>query len=190
MHTNSRDEALGLPVEESVRTALRTQQIIACESGVCNTVDPLAGSFYIEDLTDRIEREASALIDKIDHMGGMVAAIEAGEIQRQIEESAFQYQQQIDRNERAVVGVNCFQEQEPVPQGIFKLDKSVEENQTKRLAGIRAKRDNHAVKNGISKIRRSGTGQREPDAIDFGRRALLRIGRRYMRRAARGIWQI
>ena len=79
-------------------------------------------------------------------MGGMIAAIEAGEIQRQIEESAFQYQQQIDREERSVVGVNCFQEQEPVPQGIFKIDKAVEENQTKRLADIRARRDNRAVK--------------------------------------------
>ena len=159
LHTTSRDEALGLPVEESVRTALRTQQIIAYESGVCNTVDPLAGSFYIEDLTDRIERNASALIDKIDQMGGMIAAIEAGEIQRQIEESAFQYQQQIDREERSVVGVNCFQEQEPVPQGIFKLDPSVEENQKRRLAGIRAKRDNQAVKTALAKLDEAARGK-------------------------------
>lgn len=159
LHTNSRDEALGLPVEASVRTALRTQQIIAYESGVCNTVDPLAGSFYIEDLTDRIEREASALIDKIDQMGGMIAAIEAGEIQRQIEESAFQYQQQIDREERPVVGVNCFQEPEPVPQGIFKIDPSVEENQKRRLAGIRAKRDNRAVKTALAKLDEAARGK-------------------------------
>ncbi len=159
LHTNSRDEALGLPVEESVRTALRTQQIIAYESGVCNTVDPLAGSFYIEDLTDRIEREASALIDKIDQMGGMIAAIEAGEIQRQIEESAFQYQQQIDRDERSVVGVNCFQEQEPVPQGIFKIDKSVEENQTRRLTETRAKRNNRAVKTALARLDEAARGK-------------------------------
>lgn len=159
LHTNSRDEALGLPVEESVRTALRTQQIIAYESGVCNTVDPLAGSFFIEDLTDRIEREASALIDEIDRMGGMIAAIEAGEIQRQIEESAFQYQQQIDREERAVVGVNCFQEQEPVPQGIFKIDTTVEENQTRRLAEIRARRDNRAVKTALARLDEAARGK-------------------------------
>ncbi|MEK7297135.1 MAG: methylmalonyl-CoA mutase family protein, partial [Planctomycetota bacterium] len=127
--------------------------------GVCNTVDPLAGSFYIEDLTDRIERDASALIDKIDHMGGMIAAIEAGEIQRQIEESAFQYQQQIDREERSVVGVNCFREQEPVPQGIFKLDTSVEENQKRRLAGVRASRDNHAVKTALARLGEAARGK-------------------------------
>lgn len=159
LHTNSRDEALGLPVEESVRTALRTQQIIAYESGVCNTVDPLAGSFYIEDLTDRIEREASALIDEIDRMGGMIAAIEAGAIQLQIEESAFQYQQQIDRGERAVVGVNCFQEQEAVPQGVFKIDKSVEENQIRRLAEIRARRDNRTVKMALARLDEAARGK-------------------------------
>lgn len=159
LHTNSRDEALALPTEDSVRVALRTQQIIAHESGVCNTVDPLAGSYYIEDLTDRIEREALALIEEIDQMGGMIAAIETGAVQRQIEESAFQYQQQIDKGERMIVGVNCFQEQEKVSPPVFQINTSVRENQIRKLAEIRTKRDNQKVKKLLIRLDEAARGK-------------------------------
>lgn len=159
LHTNSNDEALALPTEDSVRVALRTQQIIAHESGVCNTVDPLAGSYYIEDLTDRIEREASALIEEIDRMGGMIAAIESGAVQRQIEDDAFQYQQQIDTGERMVVGVNCFQEQEKVSPPVFQINTPVQENQIRKLAEIRAQRDNQRVKKTLASLDEAARGK-------------------------------
>ncbi|MCK6468886.1 MAG: methylmalonyl-CoA mutase family protein [Candidatus Brocadia sinica] len=159
LHTNSRDEALALPTEDAVRVALRTQQIIAHESGVCNTVDPLAGSYYIEDLTDRVEREVSTLIEEIDRAGGMIAAIEAGIVQRQIEEAAFQYQQQIDRGERTIVGVNCFQEQEKVSLPVFQVNRSVEENQIRKLTEIRTKRDNQKVKKVLASLDEAARGK-------------------------------
>lgn len=159
LHTNCREEALSLPTEDSVRLALRTQQIIAYESGVCNTVDPLAGSYYLEDLTNRIEREASAQIEKIDHMGGMVAAIETGIVQQQIEESAFEYQQQVDKGERVIVGANRFQTQETVSPPVFHIDKSVEENQVRSLVQIRSKRDNQKVKKILARLEEAARGK-------------------------------
>ncbi len=165
LHTNSREEALSLPAEESVRLALRTQQIIACESGVCNTVDPLAGSYYLEDLTDRVEREAIALIEKIDRMGGMVAAIEAGAVQRMIEESAYEYQRQVDKGERVIVGVNRFQVQEEAAPPVFRIDKSREEAQIKKLAETRAKRDNLKVKKALAEL--EGVARGKENAMPF-----------------------
>lgn len=159
LHTNSRDEALALPTEDAVRVALRTQQIIAHESSVCNTVDPLAGSYYVEDLTDRVEREVSTLIEEIDQAGGMIAAIEAGIVQRQIEEAAFQYQQQIDRGERTIVGVNCFQEQEKVSPHVFQVNRAVEENQIRKLTEIRTKRDNQKVKKILASLDEAARGK-------------------------------
>ena len=142
LHTNSCDEALALPTEESVRTALRTQQIVAHESGVCNSVDPLAGSYLIEELTDKIEAQAQELIDQIDKLGGVVAAIEAGFIQRQIEDSAFTYQSQIERGERIIVGVNKFQVKEKATPPVFHVDRAVEQAQVERVRAVRAERDN------------------------------------------------
>ena len=159
LHTNSRDEALGLPTEESARIALRTQQIIAYESGVCNTVDPLGGSYYIEGLTDRIEREAAALIEKIDRAGGMVDAIESGLVQRQIEEAAFEYQRQTDSGERVIVGVNRFQAPEQVSPPVFRVNKSVEESQVKKLAEIRARRDNQKAQKALARLEEASRGK-------------------------------
>ncbi len=159
LHTNSRDEALGLPTEESARIALRTQQIIAYESGVCNTVDPLGGSYYIEGLTDRIEQEAAALIEKIDRAGGMVAAIESGLVQRQIEEAAFEYQRQTDTGERVIVGVNRFQAPEQVSPPVFRVNKSVEESQGKKLAEIRARRDNQKAQKALARLEEASQGK-------------------------------
>ncbi len=159
LHTNSRDEALALPTEEAVRTALRTQQIIAYESGVCNTVDPLAGSYYVEGLTDRMERETAALIEKIDRVGGMVAAIESGLVQRQIEDSAYEYQQQIEKGERVVVGVNRFQGKDEVSPPLFRISRSVEENQIRKLDEIRSKRDNQKVKKALARLNDGARGK-------------------------------
>jgi methylmalonyl-CoA mutase, N-terminal domain len=145
LHTNSRDEALGLPTEDAVRLALRTQQIIAYESGVGNTVDPLGGSYYLETLTDRIEREASGYIDKIDAMGGMLRAIELGFIQREIQDAAYREQRATEERQRIVVGVNEFASAEPVHIPVFAVDPALERKQQTQLARLRRDRDNSRV---------------------------------------------
>jgi methylmalonyl-CoA mutase N-terminal domain/subunit len=152
LHTNSQDEALSLPTEDSVRTALRTQQVIAHESGAANTVDPLAGSYYIEELTDRIEREASELIKKIDNAGGVVAAIEEGFIQRQIENSAYEFQQEIESGERIIVGVNEFKIDEQTKPPLLRVDPEVEKAQVKSLKELREKRDDQKVKEALANL--------------------------------------
>jgi methylmalonyl-CoA mutase N-terminal domain/subunit len=145
LHTNSRDEALGLPTEDSVRTALRTQQIIAHESGVASTVDPLGGSYFIEELTDRIEQEAVGLIDKIEENGGVVSSIEDGFIARQIERSAYEYQKEIEAVERIIVGVNKFQIDEEQSPPLLRVEPEVETEQIARLEDIRIQRNNNKV---------------------------------------------
>ncbi|RME08001.1 MAG: methylmalonyl-CoA mutase [Anaerolineae bacterium] len=145
LHTNSMDEALWLPTEKSVRVALRTQQIIAYESGVADSVDPLAGSYLIEHLTDEIERRAEAYIQKIDEMGGALAAIERGYIQNEIQEAAYRYQQAVERGEQIVVGVNRFQVEEQVDLEPLKVNPAIEQSQRARLAALRQRRDNNKV---------------------------------------------
>ena len=145
LHTNSRDEALSLPTEDSVRTALRTQQVIAHESGVADTVDPLAGSFYIENLTDTIEQEARELISQVDSFGGVVACIDNGFIAGQIEDSAYQYQQEIESGDRIIVGVNEFQVEENVSVPVMRVDPAVEDEQVARLSRIKKERDQQAA---------------------------------------------
>ncbi|RME37030.1 MAG: methylmalonyl-CoA mutase [Thermoflexia bacterium] len=163
LHTNSRDEALWLPTEESVRIALRTQQIIAYESGVANTVDPLAGSYVIEYLTNEIERRAQEYIDKIDAMGGALAAIEKGYIQQEIADAAYRYQQMVDRGERIVVGVNAFQvEEEARTLRRLVVDPAVEARQRERLAALRARRDNERVSAMLSRIEAAARRPDEP----------------------------
>jgi methylmalonyl-CoA mutase N-terminal domain/subunit len=158
LHTNSRDEALGLPTEDSVRTALRTQQIIAHESGVADTVDPLAGSYFIEAATDRIEAEAMALIGKIDQAGGVIACIEDGFIQRQIENSAYSFQCQVESGERIVVGVNRFQTDEAAAPPLLRLDPAVEADQVARLRAVRASRNQEEVDAALRQLREAATG--------------------------------
>ncbi|MHB1350590.1 MAG: acyl-CoA mutase large subunit family protein [Desulfobulbaceae bacterium] len=152
LHTNSRDEALGLPTEEAVRTALRTQQIIACESGVADSVDPLAGSYYIEQLTDSLEAEARALIDRIDEAGGVVACIEDGFIQGQIEEASYRYQQEIETGERIIVGVNDYQVAEERSVPVLRVDPAQEEAQRRRLAEVRAGRDQERTARALAEL--------------------------------------
>jgi methylmalonyl-CoA mutase N-terminal domain/subunit len=153
LHTNSKDEALALPTEDSVRIALRTQQIVAYESGVCETIDPLAGSYYVEALTKRIEDEAMKYIEKIDAMGGAVKAIEQGYIQKEIADSSYAYQKEIESGKRIVVGMNKFQIKEKPVEGLLKVDPAVGEAQVKKLQAMKASRDNVAVKTKLDALR-------------------------------------
>ena len=158
LHTNSFDEAYALPSEEAVRIALRTQQIIAYESSVADTIDPLAGSYYIEYLTDRIEEEAMKYIGKIDSMGGAVAAIEKGYIQREIVESAYRYQKDIESSKKVIVGVNAFTTEEKTPIPILRVDAAVEKRQIEKLNRMKRKRNRLKVDNVLDKLRRAAEG--------------------------------
>ncbi|MCL6581960.1 MAG: methylmalonyl-CoA mutase, partial [Firmicutes bacterium] len=155
LHTNSYDEALALPSEESVRVALRTQQIIAYESGVADVVDPLGGCYYIENLTDRIEAEALRYIDRIEEMGGAVAAIENGFMQREIEESAYRHQQLVESGARTVVGVNAFQVEEDTAPPLLAVDPEVGRRQVESLKAVKARRDGRAVERALDELRRA-----------------------------------
>ncbi len=152
LHTNSMDEALWLPTEKAVRVALRTQQIIAHESGVADSIDPLAGSYLIEQLTDEIENQAQGYIQKIDEMGGALAAIERGFMQSEIQEAAYQYQQSVERKEQIVVGVNQFEVEEQLDLDQLKVDPAIEEGQRARLAAIREKRDTQRAAELLSQL--------------------------------------
>ena len=153
LHTNSRDEALALPTEESVMIALRTQQIVAYESGLADVIDPLAGSYYVEALTNKIEKEAWEYINKIDEIGGAVAAIEKGYIQKEIQDSAYKWQMDVESGAKTIVGVNKFQIEEEPPKGLLKVDASVGVAQCERLAAMKAKRDNVAVKAALADLK-------------------------------------
>ena len=141
LHTNSFDEALALPTEEAVRIALRTQQIIAFESGVANTVDPLGGSYYVESLTNQIDQRAREYLDKIEAMGGMLKAIERGYVQAEIQNAAYDFQQAVDRLETVVVGVNRFSTDGSASVPLYRVDEALERKQVERLRALRARRD-------------------------------------------------
>jgi len=158
LHTNSRDEAFALPSEDSVRIALRTQQIIAYESGVADIVDPLGGSCALEDLTNEIEKKAMEYIEKIDSMGGAIKAIEAGYIQQEIGESAYQYQKEIEAKKRIVVGVNQFQMEEEPLQDILRISPEVERYQREKLSKIKKERDQGKVKEVLSALEKTAKG--------------------------------
>jgi methylmalonyl-CoA mutase N-terminal domain/subunit len=140
LHCNGRDEALSLPTEDAARIALRTQQVIASETGVANTVDPVGGSYTIEAMTNRLESEARAILERIDRMGGTLAAIEAGVVQREIQDAAYTAQQAIDRGEAVVVGVNRFEDDSGPSIEIFRVDPEVERGQVDRVRAVRAGR--------------------------------------------------
>lgn len=152
LHTNSKDEALALPTEESVRVALRTQQIVAYESGLADVIDPLGGSYYIEAMTDKIEAEAWDYIKKIDDIGGAVVAIEKGYIQKEIQESAYKWQMEVENKQRIIVGVNQFQVQEKPVEGLLRVDASVGEFQRQKLVNLRARRDAGAVETALAAL--------------------------------------
>jgi methylmalonyl-CoA mutase N-terminal domain/subunit len=158
LHTNSRDEALSLPTEESARLALRTQQIIAHETGVTNTADPVGGAAYIEDMTGAIERGAQEYLARIDQMGGTLRAIESGYIPAEIQNAAFEYQKAVERGERIIVGVNRFQMDERRAIPTFRLDPALEETQIERLRGVRASRDTSRVSQCLGRLEQAARG--------------------------------
>ncbi|CAB3392844.1 methylmalonyl-CoA mutase [Kyrpidia spormannii] len=168
LHTNSRDEALALPTEESARIALRTQQIIAYESGVADTVDPLAGSYYVEELTDEIERRAMEYIEKIDEMGGAVQAVEMGYMQQEIRDAAYETQMAIENGDEIVVGVNAFRiEDEPEPE-LLRVDPQLGERRREELAKLRSGRNASAVEQALNRLREAamGTDNLMPSILD------------------------
>jgi methylmalonyl-CoA mutase N-terminal domain/subunit len=152
LHTNSYDEALALPTEQAARIALRTQQVIAYESGAAQTIDPLAGSYYIEALTNEIEKRAAEYLGKIEVMGGMLRAIERGFVQQEIQNAAYEYQQAVDREEAIVVGVNRFEIEEEKPIPIQKIDPALEPKQIERLRALRARRDARPWKDALNQV--------------------------------------
>jgi methylmalonyl-CoA mutase N-terminal domain/subunit len=158
LHTNSRDEALSLPTEESAAIALRTQQIIAHESGVADTVDPLGGSYCVEALTDRIEEEASRYIAEIDRLGGALRAIETGFISREIQASAYRYQREIESRQRIVVGVNQYVTGETAPGKLLRVDPRVQEEQVARLKALKASRDTARVQAALATLEEAARG--------------------------------
>ncbi len=168
LHTNSMDEALALPSEHAVTIALRTQQIIAEESGVANTIDPLGGSFYLEQMTNRLETQAREYFCKIDDLGGVLPAIEMGFFQREIQEAAYRYQREIDTDERHIIGVNAYEDQEPISIPLLEMDPEGHRRQVSRLEELRRTRDNGAVGQALDNLRIAcqGTENTMPYILD------------------------
>jgi methylmalonyl-CoA mutase N-terminal domain/subunit len=152
LHTNGFDEALSLPTENAARIALRTQQIIAYESGVVDTVDPMGGSYFVEELTNQIESEAWKYIEKIDAMGGAVSAIEEGYMQKEIADASYRYQKEIENNQKVIVGVNKFTAEEEVTPPLFRVDDSIRKIQTEKIAKVKAERDENNVQQLLAKL--------------------------------------
>src|SRR6478735_7265167 len=158
IHTNSFDEALALPTEHAARIALRTQQLLAHEAGGADTADPFGGSYFIEALTDELEAKAWELIQQIDELGGAVAAVEQGFVQGQIDEAAFRYSQEVESGERVIVGVNRYEEAEPEPIELHRLDPEAERRQLERTARVRAERDAKAAEVALAAVRETARG--------------------------------
>jgi methylmalonyl-CoA mutase N-terminal domain/subunit len=159
LHTNSMDEAFAVPSEKAVKIALRTQQIIAYESGVIDTIDPLGGSYFIEWLTDRMEAECYRYFDKIESLGGVIPAIEKGFFQQEIANASYRFQKELERKERAVVGVNMFQSEEPISIPLLQMDPEGEKRQCERLRKLKKDRDSAKVKKALEKLRRIAKGR-------------------------------
>jgi methylmalonyl-CoA mutase N-terminal domain/subunit len=187
LHTNSFDEALALPTESAVRLALRTQQVIAHETGVVNTIDPLGGSWYLEHLTSELERQAYDYFDRIDKLGGVVAAIEQNFQQREIAEASFRYQSEVERGERVIVGVNRYEVEEETPVDILRIDPAFERKQIERVRGVRGRRDGAAVERALARLRGEAQGDANlmPTIMDCAR-AYATLGE--MCEALREVW--
>lgn len=171
LHTNSKDEALSLPSEAAALTALRTQQLIAFETGIPNVVDPFGGSYYIEELTNKVEQEVQVYLDKIEELGGAMAAVENGYIQKEIQESAYQFHREVENGERIIVGVNRFIDKQSEPIHIHKIDAQIETAQVERLRNLRQRRDNSKVDAALSALHDAASGKQNlipliSDAVD------------------------
>jgi methylmalonyl-CoA mutase N-terminal domain/subunit len=153
LHTNSFDEALALPTEHAVRLALRTQQVIAHETGVVNTIDPLGGSYYLEHLTSELERQAYDYFERIEQLGGVVPAIEQNFQQREIAEASYRYQAEVERGERVIVGVNRYELEDEQPVEILRIDPALERQQIERVQAVRARRDSAAVEAALARLK-------------------------------------
>jgi methylmalonyl-CoA mutase N-terminal domain/subunit len=176
LHCNGKDEALALPTEESATIALRTQQILLHESGVANTVDPVGGAYAIEEMTTRIEQEARALIERIDAMGGTLPAIESGFVQRQIQDSAYAAQQDVDAGRAVVVGVNRYEDSTGAPPDVFRIDPEIERQQIERVRAVRAGRSEQEWRTAIEAVEsaaRSGANLVPPIVAAVERHATL-----------------
>ena len=158
LHTNAMDEVLALPTDRAARIALRTQQLLAYETGVANTIDPLGGSYFIESLTDEMERQAEAYFKRIDEIGGVIPAIETGFFQREIADAAFRYQKELEQKRRIVVGVNDFVVDEEEPIDILRIDPKLEREQAERVREVRRKRDQASCTNALIKLRKAAAG--------------------------------
>jgi methylmalonyl-CoA mutase, N-terminal domain len=158
LHTNSFDEALALPTENAVRLALRTQQVIAHETGVVNTIDPLGGSYFVEDLTNRLETEAYEYFDRIRALGGVIPAIKENFFQREIADASFRYQSEVEAKQRIIVGVNRYQQQEDTELELLRIDPALETKQIERVTALRARRDSAKVEETLAALRRGAEG--------------------------------
>jgi methylmalonyl-CoA mutase N-terminal domain/subunit len=172
LHTNSFDEALALPTEDAVRIALRTQQVIAHETGVVNTIDPLGGSYYLEDLTNRLEAEAYDYFARIEKLGGVIPAIEENFQQREIAEASFRYQAEVESKQRIVVGVNRYQLEQEGEIELLRVDPALEQEQIERVQGVRARRDSAAAERSLVALKEASLREGEnlmPLLIDASR---------------------
>jgi methylmalonyl-CoA mutase N-terminal domain/subunit len=189
LHTNSFDEALALPTEEAVLLALRTQQVIAHETGVARTTDPLGGSYYLEELTTRLEQEAYDYFRRIDELGGVIAAIRDNFFQREIAEASFRYQAEVEAEERIVVGVNHYElaESEPIP--ILRIDPELEREQVERVRSVRARRDSSRVEETLAEVKQAAAGDRNlMEPIVAAAKACATMGE--MCEALREVWGV
>src|SRR3954468_21503692 len=190
LHTNSFDEALALPTEHAVRLALRTQQVIAHETGVVNTIDPLGGSYYVEHLTNELERQAYEYFDRIEKLGGVIPAIKENFFQREIAEASYRYQHEVEQQQRVVVGVNRYQLQEEQQVELLKVDPALERQQVERVQALRARRDSTAVEAALARLREDAAheGRNLMEPIVHASRAYVTIGE--MCDALREVWGV
>jgi methylmalonyl-CoA mutase N-terminal domain/subunit len=190
LHTNSFDEALALPTENAVRLALRTQQVIAHETGVVNTIDPLGGSYYVEDLTNRLEAEAYDYFDRIRKLGGVIPAIKENFFQREIADASFRYQHEVEQRQRIVVGVNRYQLEDEQPLDILRIDPALEQKQMDRVQSMRTRRDSAAVESALGRLKEDATheGRNLMPPIVEASRAYVTMGE--MCDALREVWGV
>jgi methylmalonyl-CoA mutase, N-terminal domain len=190
LHTNSFDEALALPTEHAVRIALRTQQVIAHETGVVNTIDPLGGSWYVEDLTNRLEKEAYEYFDRIDKLGGVIPAIKENFFQREIADASFRYQSEVEAKQRIIVGVNRYQAEEEPPIELLRVDPALEDEQIARVQAVRARRGTGAVETALAQLKEAASVEDRnlmPPIIEASR-AYVTMGE--MCEALRAVWGV
>jgi methylmalonyl-CoA mutase, N-terminal domain len=190
LHTNSFDEALALPTEHAVRIALRTQQVIAHETGVVNTIDPLGGSWYVEDLTNRLEKEAYDYFERIEKLGGVIPAIKENFFQREIADASFRYQSEVEAKERIIVGVNRYQADEEPPIELLRVDPALEDEQIARVQAVRARRDSSAVETALAQLKEAASAEDRnlmPPIVEAAR-AYVTMGE--MCEALRAVWGV